>query len=285
MVPRRTQGGWATAQVQPPDQSHGEPQTTPRNKVGTGAPGGGVPAPGPDRRPDLRVGWPGSQPARDAEAPATPPPHPGTSPAARPARPPPPSGGRAAARPSADFLPGRAAEGGGGGTAGTGAGLQVAGPGRRARGGGGGAGHVARPGRAEPRGLPLSRLHLLRGERVRGRRRSVLFRGGPRGLRDAFSPLREPRARAGAPGAGRWKSLPAATSAAGRQAPAGSGREGGRVVTLPVDQRHLPGPVVCASKPAASARPNRVIKFPLLPVFAFLFGKHSFRGPHSRFGC
>lgn len=54
-------------------------------------------------------------------------------------------------------------------------------------------------------------------------------------------------------------------------------------MTLPVDQRHLPDLwSSCASKPAASARPNRVIKFPLLPVFAFFVWQALIPGPPQR---
>lgn len=269
---------------QPPDQSHGEPQTTPpTTKWGQGPREESFPrrAQRPPAGPS--GGLAGLPACRDGEAPATPPGDP--SPAARPPGPPPPSGRAAGPPPRPTSSPGARREGSGGGTAGTGAGLQVAGRGRRGR-GGGGAGHVARPGRAEPRGLPLPVTSAAGGTRA-GSAALGAFRGGPRGLRDAFSPLREPRARAGAPGRGLWKSLPAATSAAGRRAPArdpGGRRAGCDPAGWPAASPRTCGPLVLLNRRRALDQTG-VLSSPLLPVFAFLFGKHSFRGPRSEFGC
>lgn len=233
MVPRETQGGLGDCA----GRSHlikvtANPKPHPHNKVGQGPRGGAFPRRA-QRPPGWTFGWAGRAPAcRDAEALATPS-HPGTPPRPR-ARPGlrrlRPRGGPA---PLGRLPPGRAAEGGGGGTAGTGAGLQVAGPGRRARGRRGLRGAA----RARSPGTPLSWLHLLRGERA-GSAALGAFRRAPAASGDAFSPLREPRARAGAPlgrGAGSHFQRPRLQRGGGLRARDPGGRRA--AVTPPVDQR------------------------------------------------
>lgn len=92
---------------QPPDQSHGEPQTTPpTTKWGQGPRQGSFPRRAQRPRPDLRVGWPGSQRAGTRRRPR---PHPGPLPGRAPARASAAFRPRGGPAPSADFLPGRAA--------------------------------------------------------------------------------------------------------------------------------------------------------------------------------
>lgn len=212
-----TQGGWATAQVAATRSSHGEPQTTPpTTKWGQGPREEAFPrrAQRPPAGPS--GGLAGLPACRDAEAPATPLPPGGPSPAARPPRPPPPSG-RAAGLPSADFLPrargGRRRRRDGGDWRWPGRSPARAGRGR------GGGGALRGAARARSPGTPPLPASTCCGERAGGRRRSVLAAG------PAASETPSPRcgsrvARRGPAGAGALEVTSSGHVCAGRRAPA-----------------------------------------------------------------